>query len=45
MVLNVLVDLRYLAEISLLARCGITLQWRSFWQWLLILMLSWDKLP
>jgi len=40
MVLHVLVTLQYLAEISLLARRGITLQLVSFWQGLLILMLS-----
>ena len=39
MLLHVLVALRYLAEISLLARRGITLQLASFWQGLLILML------
>ena len=38
--LHVLVALQYLAEISLLARRGITLQLVSFWQGLLILMLS-----
>jgi len=38
MVLHVLVALRYLAEISLHARRGITLQLASFWQGLLILM-------
>ena len=37
---HVLVALQYLAEISLLARRGITLQSVSFWQGLLILMLS-----
>jgi len=40
MVLHVLVALQYLAEISLLARRGINLQLVSFWQGLLILMLS-----
>jgi len=39
MVLHVLAALRYLAEISLLARRGITLQIASFWQGLLMLML------
>ena len=40
MVLHVLVALQYLAEISLLAQRGITLQLASLWQGLLILMLS-----
>jgi len=41
MVLHVLVALQYLAEISLLAQRGITLQLVSFWlAGLLILMLS-----
>jgi len=44
MILHVLVALRYLAEISLLARRGITLQLVSFWQGLLILMLSSDNI-
>jgi len=44
MVLHVLMALHYLAEISLLARRGITLLLASIWQGLLMLMLWRDNI-